>query len=126
VAQAAAPAPAKPAAAAKPLIAFDDFAKMDIRAGVITAAERVPKADKLLKLAIDVGEAAPRTIVSGIAQHLAPEQLPGQAVVVLCNLEPRKMRGVESQGMVLMAEDAEGRLRFVRPAEAVPPGSEVR
>lgn len=122
--------PAEPTEAAakeaKPLIAFDDFAKMDIRTGVIRAAERVPKADKLLKLAIDVGEAAPRTIISGIAQHFAPEQLPGQQVVVLCNLEPRKMRGVESQGMVLMTEDAEGRLRFVQPTEAVPPGSEVR
>ncbi|MCL4281852.1 MAG: methionine--tRNA ligase [Flavobacteriales bacterium] len=119
--------PAEPKAKeAKPLIAFDDFAKMDIRTGVIRAAERVPKADKLLKLAIDVGEAAPRTIISGIAQHFAPEQLPGQQVVVLCNLEPRKMRGVESQGMVLMTEDADGHLRFVQPTEAVPPGSEVR
>lgn len=111
---------------AKPNISFDDFAKLDLRIGTIAAAERVPKADKLLKLAIDVGEAAPRTIVSGIAQHFAPEELPGKQVLVLCNLEPRKMRGVESQGMVLMAEDAEGKLVFVQPGAVVPPGGEVR
>ncbi|MBX2981319.1 MAG: methionine--tRNA ligase [Flavobacteriales bacterium] len=112
--------------AAKPTIAFDDFTKLDLRIGTITAAEKVPKADKLLKLAIDIGEAVPRTIVSGIAEHFNPEELPGKQVLVLCNLEPRKMRGVESQGMVLMAEDPEGRLRFVQPSEGVPAGSEVR
>ncbi len=111
---------------AKPTITFDEFTKLDLRIGTITAAERVPKADKLLKLAIDIGEAEPRTIVSGIAQHITPEQLPGKQVLLLCNLEPRKMRGVESQGMVLMAEDSEGRLRFVQPSEEVPSGSEVR
>jgi methionyl-tRNA synthetase len=112
--------------AAKPTIAFDDFTKMDLRIGTITAAERVPKADKLLKLTIDIGEAEPRTVVSGIAQHITPEQLPGKQVLLLCNLEPRKMRGVESQGMVLMAEDADGKLRFVQPSDEVPSGSEVR
>ncbi len=122
---AAEPMAAEPKAA-KPSIAFDDFTKLDLRIGTITAAEKVPKADKLLKLAIDIGEAEPRTIVSGIAEHFAPEALPGQQVLLLCNLEPRKMRGVESQGMVLMAEDAEGKLRFVQPSEAVPAGSEVR
>jgi methionyl-tRNA synthetase len=99
---------------------------LDLRAGTITAAEKIPKADKLLKLAIDIGEAQPRTIVSGIAQHFTPEELPGKQVLVLCNLEPRKMRGVESQGMVLMAEDAEGKLVFVQPGRAVPSGAEVR
>ncbi len=124
---AAAVAPAAaPASAPKANITFDDFAKLDLRVGTITAAERVPKADKLLKLAIDIGEAAPRTVISGIAQHYAPEQLPGQQVVLVANLEPRKMRGVESQGMVLMAEDAEGKLRLVQPTEAMPPGSGVR
>ncbi|MFN3876282.1 MAG: methionine--tRNA ligase subunit beta, partial [Flavobacteriales bacterium] len=107
-------------------VTFDDFAKLDLRVGTITAAERVPKADKLLKLTIDVGEAAPRTVVSGIAQHYAPEELPGQQVVLVANLEPRKMRGVESQGMVLMAEDAGGKLVFVLPKVAVRPGGEVR
>lgn len=111
---------------AKPIIQFDDFAKLDLRVGTIKEAEKVPKADKLLKLSIDIGEAQPRTVLSGIAQHFAPEELPGQQVVLVANLAPRKMRGVESQGMVLMAEDAEGRLRFVRPTEAMPAGSEVR
>jgi methionyl-tRNA synthetase len=117
-------APVAPAAKAN--IAFDDFAKLDLRAGTIVSAERVPKADKLLKLAIDIGEAAPRTVVSGIAQHYAPEQLAGQQVVLVANLEPRKMRGVESQGMVLMAEDAVGKLVFVQPKEVIAPGAEVR
>ncbi len=119
------PGPSK-AGSAKPSIAFDAFSKLDLRVGTITAAERVPKADKLLMLSVDIGEAAPRTVVSGIAQHFTPEQLPGQQVVLVANLEPRKMRGVESQGMVLMAEDATGKLRFVQPVEAMPPGSEVR
>jgi methionyl-tRNA synthetase len=107
-------------------ITFDDFAKLDLRVGTITAAERVPKADKLLKLSIDLGEGQPRTVVSGIAMHYQPEQLPGQQVVLVANLAPRKMRGVESQGMVLMAEDASGKLVFVQPKEVVPPGAEVR
>ena len=111
---------------AKPHISFDDFSKLDLRTGTIVAAEKVPKADKLLKLAIDIGEAEPRTVVSGIAEHYAPEQLPGQQVVLVANLAPRKMRGVESQGMVLMAEDASGKLVFVQPKEVVPPGGEVR
>ncbi|MCO5276155.1 MAG: methionine--tRNA ligase [Flavobacteriales bacterium] len=115
-----------PEPAMKPHISFDDFSRMDIRIGTIKEAEKVPKADKLLKLSIDVGEAAPRTIVSGIAQHFAPEELPGKQVLVLCNLEPRKMRGVESQGMVLMAEDAQGKLVFVQPGSEVPAGGEVR
>ncbi len=115
-----------PVGPSKPNITFDDFAKLDLRVGTITAAERVPKADKLLKLSIDIGEASPRTVVSGIAMHFAPEQLPGQQVVLVANLEPRKMRGVESQGMVLMAEDAAGKLVFVQPKEVVCPGGEVR
>lgn len=111
---------------AKPNITFDQFGALDLRIGTITAAEKVAKADKLLKLTIDIGEASPRTVVSGIALHYAPEQLPGQQVLLLCNLEPRKLKGIESQGMVLMAEDAEGRLRFVRPDEPMPAGSGVR
>ncbi|MBK9760116.1 MAG: methionine--tRNA ligase [Flavobacteriales bacterium] len=111
---------------AKPNISFDDFGKLDLRIGTITAAEKVAKADKLLKLTIDIGEAHPRTVVSGIAQHFTPEELTGQQVLLLCNLEPRKLKGIESQGMVLMAEDAEGKLRFVKPTEAMPPGSGVR
>ena len=79
-----------------------------------------------LKVSFDIGEASPRTVISGIAQHFTPEQVTGQQVVLVANLEPRKMRGVESQGMVLMAEDAEGKLRFVQPMEAMPAGSGVR
>ncbi|HMN05625.1 MAG TPA: methionine--tRNA ligase [Flavobacteriales bacterium] len=116
----------KPLPEAKPLIQFDDFAKLALRVGTIREAEKVPKADKLLKLSIDIGEAQPRTVLSGIAEHFVPEELAGQQVVLVANLAPRKMRGVESQGMVLMAEDADGRLRFVRPTEAMTPGSEVR
>ncbi len=115
-----------PPPASKPDIGFDDFAKLNLRTGTIVAAEKIPKADKLLKLTIDIGEPMPRTVVSGIAQHYSPEQVVGQAVVLVANLEPRKMRGVESQGMVLMTEDATGRLVFVRPQDAVTPGSEVR
>ncbi|MBP6573085.1 MAG: methionine--tRNA ligase [Flavobacteriales bacterium] len=117
-----APAPS----AAKPNINFEQFSALDLRIGTITTAEKVAKADKLLKLTIDIGEAQPRTVVSGIALHFAPEQLPGQQVLLLCNLEPRKLKGIESQGMVLMAENAEGQLRFMQPGEAMPPGSEVR
>ncbi len=113
-------------AAAKANITFDQFGALDLRIGTITAAEKVAKTDKLLKLTIDIGEAQPRTVVSGIALHFAPEVLPGQQVLLLCNLEPRKLKGIESQGMVLMAEDAEGKLRFVRPDEAMPNGSGVR
>lgn len=131
-AQAAAPAPAETtqkevaASTAKGEITFDDFAKIDLRAGKILTAEKVEKADKLLKLSVDLGEAAPRTIVSGIAQHFAPEEIVGKMVTVVANLAPRKMRGIESQGMILMAEDATGKLVFVSPVNEVPGGSEVR
>jgi methionyl-tRNA synthetase len=114
------------AQAPKAPITFDDFAKLDLRVGTITAAERVPKADKLLKLTIDIGEPLPRTVVSGIALHFTPEELPGQQVVLVANLEPLKMRGVESQGMVLMADGSDGKLVFVRPQATTPPGAEVR
>ncbi len=110
----------------KPNIAFDDFSKLDLRTGTILTAEKVEKADKLLKLTIDIGEPTPRAVVSGIAAHYAPEDLPGRQVVLVANLEPRKMRGVESQGMVLMAEDANGKLVFVQPGEPMAPGAEVR
>jgi methionyl-tRNA synthetase len=111
---------------AKANITFDDFAKLDLRTGRILAAEKVEKADKLLKLTIDIGEGSPRTVISGIALHFTPDQVVGEQVVLVANLEPRKMRGVESQGMVLMAEDAKGKLVFVRPSEVIPPGSGVR
>ena len=130
--QSAAPAPAETpqkevdAPTTKAVITFDDFARIDLRAGKILTAEKVEKADKLLKLSVDLGEAQPRTIVSGIAQHFAPEEIVGKIVTVVANLAPRKMRGIESQGMILMAGDADGKLVFVSPVSDVPGGSEVR
>ncbi len=97
-------------------IAYEDFAKLDIRTGTILAAERVPKTDKLLKLTVDIG-IEKRTVVSGIAHQYRPEDLIGQRVLLLANLAPRKLRGVLSQGMILMAEDRTGRLVFVQPAD---------
>jgi len=110
---------------AKSNIAFDDFVKMDIRTATILEAERVPKTDKLLKISLDTG-IDKRTVVSGIAEFFKPEELAGKKVSVLVNLEPRKIRGVESQGMILMAEDEEGKLTFVSPKEGWPNGSVVR
>lgn len=106
-------------------ISFDDFMKLDIRVGKIEAAEKVKKADKLLKLAVNLGSET-RTIVSGIAQHFEPEAIIGKQVSVLCNLEPRKIRGVESQGMILMAEDARGKLEFINPDKDFETGAEIR
>jgi len=99
-------------AEAKAIIQFDDFAKIELKTGTITAAEKVEKADKLLKLEVDLGSET-RTIVSGIALHHSPENLIGQKVTVVTNLAPRKMKGIESNGMILMAEDTDGALRFV-------------
>ena len=97
-------------------IAYDDFAKLDIRTGTIIAAEKMKKADKLLVLKVDLGFEE-RTVVSGIAKFFKPEDIIGQQVLVLANLAPRKLRGVESQGMILMAEDEGGTLSFVQAAE---------
>ncbi|MFY8128396.1 MAG: methionine--tRNA ligase [Chitinophagaceae bacterium] len=108
----------------KPSITFDDFAKIDLKIGTITAAEKVEKADKLLKLQVDLGFET-RTIVSGIALHFTPEEIIGQQVTVVCNLAPRKMRGIESNGMILMAEDANGKLHFMQPKTVVNNGSGV-
>jgi methionyl-tRNA synthetase len=105
-------------------IIYDDFAKLDLRIGTITEAIKVPKADKLLQLTIDLGFET-RTIVSGIAQHFTPEEIVGKQVTVVANLAPRKMRGIESQGMILMAEDAEGKLHFMKPENTINPGSTV-
>lgn len=110
--------------ALKPTIQFDDFAKIDLKVGTILAAEKVEKADKLLKLEVDLGFEK-RTIVSGIALHFEPAAIVGKQVVVVTNLAPRKMRGIESNGMILMAEDADGKLKFVSPNEQVQAGSGV-
>ncbi|MEJ8842852.1 methionine--tRNA ligase [Lacibacter sp. H375] len=108
----------------KPEIQFDDFAKIDLKVGTIVTAEKVEKADKLLKLSVDLGFET-RTIVSGIALHFAPEDIVGKQVVVVANLAPRKMRGIESNGMILMAEDNEGKLHFVKPEAVINPGAGV-
>lgn len=119
-----APAPAahKPVA---PVIAYDDFAKMDIRTGKILEAEKMEKSKKLLKLSVDLGFET-RTILSGIAEHFSPEEVLGREVVVLANLAPRPMMGIESQGMILMAENAEGKLSFVSPETGWPSGWHVK
>lgn len=115
----------KTAAPAKGNIEFDDFVKMDIRVGTIIEAEKVAKTKKLLQLKVDTG-IDQRTVVSGIAEFFKPEDIIGKQVSILVNLAPRKIRGIESQGMILMAEDATGKLEFVAPANAVKEGSEVR
>jgi methionyl-tRNA synthetase len=106
-------------------IVYDDFAKLDLRIGTITSAEKVEKADKLLKLQVDLGFET-RTIVSGIAQHFKPESLVNKQVIVVVNLAPRKMRGIESQGMILTAEQPDGKLILVNPDAATVNGSNVR
>ncbi len=111
-------------ATVKPEIVFDDFAKIDLRVGTIVAASKVEKADKLLQLSVDLGFET-RTIVSGIAQHFEPEAIVGKQVTVVVNLAPRKMRGIESNGMILMAEDANGKLHFINPSDNINPGSGV-
>ncbi len=111
--------------ALKDEITFDDFMKMDIRTGTILEAFKVPKADKLLQLKVDIG-IEQRTIVSGIAEYFAPEDIIGKQVSVLANLAPRKIRGVESKGMILMAEDVDGKLVFASPGSEIGNGSVVR
>lgn len=109
----------------RPDIAFEDFEKLDIRVGTVTACERVPKADKLLKFEIADG-LENRTIVSGIAKHYAPEDLVGKQVCFIANLPPRKLRGIESQGMIISAENADGSLSVVTVDREVKPGSQVK
>ena len=109
----------------KPEIIYDDFGKLDLRIGTITTAEKVEKADKLLKLQVDLGFET-RTIVSGIAQHFSPESLLNKQVIVVANLAPRKMRGIESQGMILTAEQPDGKLILVNPDTITENGSTVR
>ncbi|MFM2118370.1 MAG: methionine--tRNA ligase [Bacteroidota bacterium] len=103
-------------------IQFDDFAKLELKTGRILSAEKVEKADKLLKLQVDLGTET-RTIVSGIAQHFDPAAIVGKQVTVVTNLAPRKMRGIESNGMILMATDAAGKLHFLQTDDTVEPGS---
>ena len=105
-------------------IQYEDFSKLDLRIGTVTACEKVEKADKLLKLTVDLSSET-RTILSGIALHYKAEEMIGKQVVVVFNLAPRKMKGIASQGMILTAEDKDGKLRLLKPEEAVSPGSLV-
>ena len=113
-----------PVAPAKEDISFDDFGQMDLRIGTILTAEKVAKTKKLLKLTVDLG-LEQRTIVSGIAEHFIPEALIGQQVQVLLNLAPREIKGIQSQGMLLMAENADGSLALMQPSKPVRNGSGV-
>ncbi len=106
------------------IVSFTEFKKLDLRIGQITAAEKVPKTDKLLKLTIDVGTEA-RQIVAGIAEYYDPAELIGKQIPLLMNLEPKAFRGVESHGMILAA-DVKGRPVLLHPESKVPPGSVVR
>ena len=110
---------------AKSNIEYEDFSKLDIRIGTILAAEKVAKTKKLLKLTIDTG-IDKRTVVSGIAEYFEPEKIIGQQVSILVNLAPKILKGIESQGMILMAENKDGSLIFVTPAAKTEEGSEVR
>lgn len=105
-------------------IVFDDFMKLDLRVGTIIEAKKVEKSNKLLQFLVDTG-IDQRTILSGIAKQYDPAEMIGKQVTIIANLAPRKMMGVESQGMILMAEDAEGNLRLIQPNEAVNPGSVI-
>ncbi|MBQ7635062.1 MAG: methionine--tRNA ligase [Bacteroidaceae bacterium] len=109
----------------KPDIAFEDFEKLDIRTAVVTACEKVKKADKLLCFTLDDGSDTPRTIVSGIAQHYQPEELVGKTVCFIANLPPRKLRGIESQGMILSAQAHDGALSVITTERETHPGSTV-
>jgi len=108
----------------KEAVSFDDFSKMDIRTATILEAEKVPKTKKLIKMLVDTG-LDKRTIVSGIAEHYQPEELPGKRVCVLANLAPREIKGIVSQGMILLSENSDGRLIFIEPSAEAQNGAEV-
>jgi methionyl-tRNA synthetase len=107
------------------LVTFDEFKRTDLRVGIVLTAEPVKKTNKLLKLTVDIGESEPRQLVAGIAESYTPEQIVGKRVVIVANLEPATIRGVESQGMILAAETADG-LAVIEPGNNVEPGAEVR
>ena len=125
--KAVAPTEAKGAAKAEApsTIVFDDFVKVDLRVGLILEAEAVPKSDKLVRCQIDLGEEKPRQILAGIRLHYAPEALVGKRVIVVANLAPRKMMGLESHGMILAASDTEHGLSVLRLEKDIAPGTRV-
>lgn len=106
------------------MISFDDFQKLDIRIGTILVAEKVEGTDKLLKLSVDLGEET-RTLVAGIAEDYKPEDITGKQIPILINLEPKKLRGIESNGMIL-AVDIDGKATLIHPDKQVPDGSKIR
>ena len=120
----AAEAAAVPVEPQKEEVTFEQFQAMDIRTATVLEAEKVPKTDKLLKLTIDTG-IDKRTIVSGIAQYYSPEDMVGKQICILANLKPRMIKGIESKGMILMASQKDGKMRFITPQEVVNNGSQV-
>jgi methionyl-tRNA synthetase len=120
------PAPAAPVAPAAPKIAIDDFSKVDLRVGVVVSAERVKGADKLMHMKVDIGEAEPRTIVAGIAEAYTPEQLVNRKVVIVANLEPRKLRGIVSNGMIVAASVEGGKPVLAGFHEDIPVGARLK
>ena len=109
------------------MASIEDFQKLEIKVGKVLSAERIEGSDKLLKLMFDIGEAEPRQILAGIAEHIEdPQILVGKEIPVITNLEPRKMRGEMSNGMILAASTSEGSPVLLHPAEEVPPGTIVR
>ena len=106
-------------------ISIDTFAQVDLRVGQILVAERIPKADRLLRLEVDLAEPEPRQILAGIAEHYAPEELIGRKILVVSNLQPRKLRGFESRGMLLAASDATGRPLLATVPPETPNGSRL-
>lgn len=124
-APAAPPAPTAPVAAGPAPIAFDDFAKVDLRVGKVIAAERVPKSKKLLKLTVQDGPDSERTILAGLAESYEPDQIAGRTIVFVANLQPRPMMGLVSHGMVLAAE-ADGRAQLLAFDTPPQPGTQVR
>lgn len=117
-------AAAQPVKPLKPEVTIDDFGKLDIRVGTVTAADKMEKSNKLLKLTVNSGLDT-RTILSGIAQYYSPEEMVGRQVVFIANLAPRKMMGLESQGMILTASDADGKVKLLQPAGTVDPGATI-
>lgn len=108
------------------MITYDDFSKIEIKIGKVINAEKVPETDKLLKLEVDFGEGENRTIVSGIAHAISPEDIIGKEVPFVTNLEPRTIRGIESNGMIMVAIDEMDNPVLLNPTKEIPPGSVVR
>jgi methionyl-tRNA synthetase len=115
-----------PAAPAEPKIPIDDFVKVDLRVGLVLSAERVKGSDKLMLMKVDIGEPQPRTIVAGIAEAYAPEQLLNRRVVIVANLQPRKLKGIESNGMIVAASVEGGKPVLAGFHEDIPAGARLK